>query len=71
MPMPVAHDNLTAQSDIITYVYLITPVGKMTEVAGGQEVKIESAGTYKVLYYAADEAGNAATVEYTFTAEEK
>ena len=71
IPMPVAHDNLTAQSDIITYVYLITPVGKMTEVAGGQEVKIESAGTYKVLYYAADEAGNAATVEYTFTAEEK
>ena len=71
VPVPIVHDNLTEQVDMITNIYLVSPTGIMTKVAAGEKVKIGAAGTYKLLYYAADEAGNSALTEYTFTAEGK
>lgn len=50
------------------YVFLISPTGYMKSVTGLDKVTLEKAGTYVLRYYAVDDDGNSAYLDFTVVA---
>ena len=66
LPKATATDNIS--KDITVYVMIKKPNGEIQYIKG--DYKFEEVGTYNVIYFAKDEAGNIATAEYELNVKE-
>ncbi|MBO4594679.1 MAG: hypothetical protein J5697_03145 [Clostridia bacterium] len=58
-------DNVSAPDKIVKKAYVLSPNGVLSEVTIGGDYKFTMYGNYIIRYFAFDEAGNIALVDYT------
>jgi len=57
-------DNITPTNDIVVNIYVISPIGNISDITSKKNFVADVAGEYKVIYYATDAANNISSVSY-------